>query len=310
MHPMGNQVGHPQTSGAPICAVVITCNPDTGWPERLDAIAKELSRFVVVDDHSDPAGIEMISRAVARHGGHLIQNATKRGHAGVLNQGAAWVFDQGFRWALVFDHDTRPLPGIASELLGIYNRASAAEKIGVVGANYYDDRRERLKYQVPSGSIGDWIVRTTVITSGSLIERDAFFSIGRFREELFVDAVDHDFCLRARSRGYQVVMSTKPLMTHSIGATTVHNFVGIQVSTTNHTAARRYYMVRNRIVLMREYLFRETGWVIQALYSILVDTIVVLLVEANRAAKARAMVVGTWHGLLGRLGPGPGEARS
>ncbi|MFI5166674.1 MAG: glycosyltransferase [Thermoanaerobaculales bacterium] len=306
---MGDQVGQPQTSGSPICAVVITCNPDTGWLERLDAIAKEVSRFVVVDDHSDPAGIEMISRAVARHDGHLIQNATKRGHAGVLNQGAAWVFDQGFRWALVFDDDTLPRPGIASELLEIYQRASADFKIGIVGSNYYDDKQDKLRYRFADGRSNGWAVRTTVIASGSLIERDAFSTIGPFRDEFFVASIDHDFCLRARAKGLQVVISTRPLMSHSIGATTVHRLAGVSVTTTNHTAKRRYYMVRNHVTLLREHFLHEPKWVAQGCYALLGDVVRVMLFETDKAAKTRSMAVGAWHGFLGRLGAGPGDAR-
>jgi rhamnosyltransferase len=294
---------------AAVCAVVTTFNPDPGWPERLEAVAAAVESFVVADDHSDAARLEMVSTVVRRHGGHVIQNERKVGHAGVVNQGVRWAFDQGFQWALVFDDDTLPGADIASELLRVYRLASTVGATAVVGANYLDPKTGRLILKSDPTRPVEWVALRTVITSGSLIEREAFRAIGPFREEFFVASTDEEFCLRARSMGYQVVMSIKPLMVHSIGAKTIHRIAGLTVCTTNHTAKRRYFMVRNSVTLMREYLFREPKWVVATFCGLLLDAVVVALVEEDKLAKMRGMVVGAWHGLVGRLGPGQGDAR-
>ncbi|HUK12864.1 MAG TPA: hypothetical protein VLW17_06140, partial [Thermoanaerobaculaceae bacterium] len=66
---------------------------------------------------------------------------------------------------------------------------------------------------------------------------------------------------------------------------------------------------RNRVRLMCEYLFREPRWVAQGCCALLRDAVAVMLFERDRAAKVRSMVVGAWHGLRGKLGRGPGDAR-
>ena len=306
---MGDQVGQSPTAEPSVCAVVITCDPDPGWAERFDAIARQAPRVVVVDDHSGPPALKMIAAAVARRGGQFLGNDAKRGHAGVLNQGAGWVFSHGFRWALIFDDDTLPRPGIASELLDIHRRASAIRPIGMVGSNYYDDKQGALRYRFDEGKTDGWTPRATVILSGSLLERDAFAAIGPFREEFFVASIDHDFCLRARAKGFEVLISTRPLMTHSIGATSVHRLAGLSIATTNHTAKRRYYMARNHVTLLREHVLGEPRWVAQGCYALLRDAVAVMLFERDRTAKVRSMAVGAWHGLRGKLGRGPGDAR-
>jgi rhamnosyltransferase len=44
-----------------------------------------------------------------------------------------------------------------------------------------------------------------VITSGSFIPISIFNDVGFMREELFIDFVDIDWCLRARAKGYEIV---------------------------------------------------------------------------------------------------------
>ena len=44
-----------------------------------------------------------------------------------------------------------------------------------------------------------------VITSGMLCHRDIFSKVGRFNEALFIDAVDEEYCYRARNREIQSV---------------------------------------------------------------------------------------------------------
>jgi len=56
-------------------------------------------------------------------------------------------------------------------------------------------------------------------------ERNRLAVIGVFREEFFIDRVDFEYCLRAKARGYCVIRTRKPLMSHTIGTPTAHRLL-------------------------------------------------------------------------------------
>lgn len=295
----------PDGERPPVCAIVVTYHPDPVWPSRFAAVAAESATAVVVDNGSSAAEIGVIEREVARHGARLILNPSNLGLAAALNQGVRWAFAQGFRFALLFDQDTEPRPGIVAELLRVHGLAAERAPTAIVGANYLDDRVHKVQFPAVVREVAGWLPWTTVIVSGSLIERTAFERLGGFCEVLFVDYVDHEYCLRARASGFQVALATRPLMVHSIGRATTHRLPGRTIVTTNHPPVRRYYMARNRVILAKRYAFREPWWVLRSLLSLLWQTVVMLCVEDGRADKFCHLLLGVWHGLLGRTGPRP-----
>jgi rhamnosyltransferase len=294
----------------PICVVTVTRDPDPLWPARFSAQVAEAAATVIVDNGSSGAEGEMIASAAARCGARLVRNDRNRGLAAALNQAADWAFGEGYRWLLLFDQDTGVVPGVGAELLRIYHLAAARRATAVVGTNFFDEAKQAPRF--PSLAVGEqeWVPARTVIVSGSLIERDACRAIGPFREEFFVDSVDHDYCLRARAKGLQVALATRPLIRHRLGETSAYRALGMRIATSNHSAARRHDMGRNRLVLAREYLLREPRWVAASLFALAAETAVLLVLEADGGRKARAVVSGAWHGLRGRFDPpSAGEER-
>ena len=45
----------------------------------------------------------------------------------------------------------------------------------------------------------------TPMTSGSLLDLSAYEAVGPFMDELFIDQVDNEFCLRLRAAGFSVL---------------------------------------------------------------------------------------------------------
>jgi rhamnosyltransferase len=211
-----------------------------------------------------------------------------------------WAKEQGYSWALTLDQDTGPAEFMVETLLGVYEALNENEKdrIAIIGSGYLDASSQRcsfLQVHVPNGQ--PWVETKTVITSGSLVSISAFEIIGSFRDEFFIDFVDVDYCLRASSRGYKILLACKPLMQHTIGAMTMHRLPWKQTGTSNHPDLRRYYMARNLIVVLREYLFKETAFVLYLFWQQLKSTILMCLFEQRKLAKLRFMVVGILDGV-------------
>jgi rhamnosyltransferase len=121
--------------------------------------------------------------------------------------------------------------------------------------------------------------------------------------ELFVDAVDLEYCFRVRGCGYRVLSSTKALMTHSLGAYKAVTVLGVRLSTSQHSPLRRYYSVRNSLVVVRRYWRREPVATLRILRGMVQDVVLILALEHMRFRKLSAVVLGVKHFLCGRLGP-------
>jgi rhamnosyltransferase len=283
-----------------ICAVIVTYHPDADFPQRTARIAGQVGGLVIVDNHSNSRAVTMLRETCSQLNAHLILNDDNLGIATGLNLGVRWAKEQGYSWALTLDQDTGPAEFMVETLLGVYEALNENEKdrIAIIGSGYLDASSQRcsfLQVHVPNGQ--PWVETKTVITSGSLVSIAAFETIGRFRDEFFIDFVDIDYCLRASSKGYRVLLACKPLMQHSIGAMTVHRLPWKQTGTSNHSELRLYYMARNLTVLIQEYLFREPALILHLLFSRLKSTILMCLFEERKLAKLIFTAEGIFDGL-------------
>lgn len=296
---MTSEAGTPQTmnpgSKADVCAVVVTYHPDPGFPDRLDRVRPQVGRVVVVDNGSSPQAREMLRNAAGPDVG-LILNDANLGVATALNQGVRHIMGSSCRWVLTLDQDSTVEPFLVEALLEAYRVYPLGEKVAVVGSNYYDETRG--KTLVPETQAQPpCLEQTTVITSGSMISVDAYGKIGPFRDDFFIDHVDDEYCLRARSKGYKVILCRRPVIRHSIGGAIAVRFLGKKIWSSNHSTARRYYMARNFLWVAREYLFLRPGWVVLRALRHAVFLLLMVLLEKERWRKIKSTARGVRDGL-------------
>ena len=98
---------------------------------------------------------------------------------------------------------------------------------GEAGRIYrYEGWRRRRLDPLPTGEIA---APTVVITSGNLLNAGHFQALGGFDESLFIDYVDHDFCLRAVIAGFHIVVSADASLSHSVGEAISREFLGFRI---------------------------------------------------------------------------------
>lgn len=284
-----------------ICAVVVTYYPDSGFADRMERVAKQVGQIVIVDNRSQGESLGRIQEVVERLGIHLIPNASNEGIARALNAGVRWAASRGYRWVLTLDQDTLVAADMVSSLAHVFRSYPFPQKAAVVGSNYRDQFSKPTLSDDPiePGGYGGKEVKT-VLTSGSLISVDAFDSIGGFREDFFMDCVDHEYCLRARSHGYRILMTAKPVMEHGPGDPSQHRLLWRKFRTSNHSISRRYFLARNSTILVREYAISEPGWILYYLWEYAKSMLLLCLFETHRAAKLKGSIRGCIDGILGR----------
>ena len=258
---MPDRVPEHPASGKQVCAVLVTYHPDADLPRRLARILNETGAVVVVDNGSGAAAVAMLERLPFGPSVSVILNPRNLGVASALNIGIRRAIELGYAWALLLDQDSVPDEGMVEALIAVRAAFPDPSRLAVVGAAFRDVHRAgEGDAPIPIGAADaaqPWIEVQTVITSGSLIGLAQHARIGPFREELFIDYVDAEYCFRARRLGYRVIQTREPLMAHAIGASTRHG----RKWTSNHSPDRRYYIARNDTVMLREYgRFRFGLW--------------------------------------------------
>lgn len=288
---------------APVAAIVVTYHPDAGFPERLAAVADQVHRVVIVDNRSNPEAIRMLQEiTMSRPRVDLLLNSSNLGIAAALNRGVRHAISAGYTWVLTLDQDSRPVRGMVKQMLAAYEELAERDKPGVVAPVPVDEQTGRSEFTELCGS-AKHIEAKTVLTSGSLIPAFVFAASGPFRENFFIDYVDDEFCLRLRRIGYSVVVACEARLLHNLGHPTYHRFLWkSRAVTSNHAPLRRYYITRNRLLLMKEYVLREPLWVAEEARAFLKDTVKMLLFESGKKEKFGYYLKGAAHALLNRTG--------
>ena len=288
-----------------LCAVIVTYYPDAEIAARVARISAQVDRVVIVDNHSGPATLSSLYALAAQAGVEVIFNAENRGIAAALNQGVRRAFEAGYLFALLFDQDTVALE-MTSVYALIYSEVSAGGREALVGANFLRSvdgqvGKKSRPQAVPAGSSGLWAESVTILTSGTLLPKTVWDTLGEFRDEFFIDGVDEEYCLRARAAGVRVVTSTEPLMQHTIGEQSRYRLLGRTGWMHNYSPLRHYCRSRNALVLWRTYLRREPRWV--ACHILFNAKIAgkVFLFEPQKRRKLRSIGLGVWDGLRGRF---------
>jgi rhamnosyltransferase len=285
-----------------VLGVVVTYHPDAELPQHLATLRSQVDALVVVDNGSDNRAA--VEQAALAAGCRFIGNGANLGIAAALNQGLAIALDEGYAWLATFDQDSHCPEGAIASLLALQQRHPRGAQVALV-ATAHRDRALQRDYHHWIDVIeetADWRILRAAITSGSLVRVDVLRTLGGFEDQLFIDSVDHELCLRLRRQGWLILEARDVVMTHSIGDASVERLLGLPVVCTHHSAARRYYQVRNLLEISRRYFFFDPAWTLKSLLQLVSGGVAVLLFEPQKGRKLAAMARGGLHFLRRRFG--------
>ncbi len=284
-----------------VCAVVITFFPDAAFPERLEKIAAQVSRVIVVDNGTTGESGANLERALGANGNvSCIRNLENVGVPVALNQGVRRALAaEACSWIITFDQDSLPAEDMVEKLLTVWKSHPRRKSVMIAGPRtIFVDSTSRSA--PPSGP--SWREAIHVITSGSLFSRQAFDLAGYFNEGLFIDYVDIEYCLRLRTLGYHIIEVPSAEMLHRMGSLEERCLLGEKVHPTHHPPQRRYYQFRNALLLHRQYRKSQQPWCRKNRVILLKILVLILLYERQRWRSCCQIMRGIFHGLRGRAG--------
>lgn len=262
---------------------MVLFNPDIdGLSSNLDNWNNE--KVVLIDNASSDIGlIEKV--AERRKNVTLIKNNRNMGIACALNQIMKYAAENDVQWVLTLDQDSRfPETGLK------YYENYIADDVAILAC-----RIEDINDKEPKGYTEVIESVENCITSGSLNNVEAWKRLGGFDEQLFIDYVDFEYCIRVRKYGYKIIKCNSIVMRHHLGELEIKKFFGRRIYVTNHSPVRCYYLIRNLIYTYRKH--REISRHQNIYIRICKQYGKILFFERSKLVKVKAMNKGIYDGL-------------
>lgn len=267
-----------------IAAVVVLYHPAEDVLDNVDSYRGQVDHVIAVDN-TDAPDRRFVERLESR-GVDYVSLGGNRGIAAALNAGCCRARDLGFDWVITFDQDSTATPGMVARLAACVElEQPLARRIAIVAPVW----QQVGGLQAATAPV--CLDLDVALTSGSLTRQSAIAELGGFREDLFIDRVDNEFCLRARRRGWRVVQRGDAVLLHRMGDLRRVTFP-VRCWVSDYSPTRRYYMVRNLLEVRREYGRDFPGVLTEEKRYWRREIVKIALAEPHRLQKARMMILG------------------
>lgn len=246
-HPVSNK----------IYAVIVTYNFEFEvLKQQHDSLFTQIDNFIYVDNNSiNQKELALINDSKTK----IIYNDANIGLAAAQNIGITYALNDSAEYILLFDQDSLPSEDCILQLYKSYKLASKNSNVAVIGPiiSKREDETESdcgiensfgvlIKgIRVEKVSISTLTEVSFCIASGSFFHRSVFASIGLMKDELFIDNVDIEWCLRAIYNGYKCYQTSNAILYHSLGNGSTDRVL-------SHSPQREYYIIRNSIWLSKK----------------------------------------------------------
>lgn len=287
-----------------ICSVIVI------YRNKIKAFQKILKQHlqnfnqVIIVNNSPEISLDSFSSPQVT----IINNQTNVGLASGLNLGILEAKKHGAKMVALFDQDTLLPDDFTKNMLQNINAYNSNKQTAIFAPNYFNHvtgRRNSIinfkLFRLIRSNPNKFKFFThpqSVITSGSIIPINVLDKVGLMREELFIDFVDIEWCLRVRKQGYEIVAINKVMIDHHLGDYAVH-FMGHHYPI--HSPLRMYYYFRNAIYLYR---LKEIDWnwrLVDGTRNLFRFLFYMLFVK-NRTTYFKYIIKGYYHGLIKKNG--------
>jgi GT2 family glycosyltransferase len=280
--------------------------------DALLAQKRPLQEIIVVDNASSDG----TSALLAEHYPQVtvLRMPENLGTGGALAAGLRYAgLERKHDWIWMFDQDSMPVPGALDLMLqGSQQLNGCASEVGILAALPVNRNNEtsstpwlwRNKFVKPAAELLKQPVffADLVITSGSMVRRQVVEKIGFPRPDFFIDFVDYEYCLRARSHGYKIAVITGAHLYHEVGKShKVRFFLGRHHLWSEHRPFREYYYSRN-LVYSVCWLYPSRAAKGFLLLHLIRHGAGVLLFGPERLISLKRMLQGLWDGCRASLG--------
>lgn len=276
--------------------IIVTYFPNDKFYKNLYLLSNQLDIVVVFDNTDDVNSAvkqELLSKKCK-----LLSYGVNLGIGKALNDSIEYLKSIGdYDYIFTFDQDTIVDETFVEKMIYEYNQAGIEDIIMFTPTILDPDGEVINQLYVKDSNISSSNYREVIlgITSASMLIGKALFKANiLFREDFFIDHVDHEFCLKARTLGYKVVSTSRISVRHELGTKKTKKFLNFKITYYEHSALRLYYFVRNGLILMKEYKDCKE-YKCYLIKTILMKLVRIIFIEDDKINKLKYMIRGIIH---------------
>lgn len=215
-----------------IAGLVVLYNPKKTIMEIINNYINEVDILYLVDN-SDKDNSDLFNNKKIKY----IPNLENLGIAKALNMGAQMAIEDGYKWLLTMDQDSLFKDDSLLKLID-YSKTVDYSSVGIISPWHHTK-------EVVERNSSEFEEVMEVMTSGNLLNLEIFKKIGGFKEWLFIDSVDIEYCLNLNKNGYKVIRYNESELIHELGDIKIIYILTRKLVCSNHNYIRRYYISRN-----------------------------------------------------------------
>jgi rhamnosyltransferase len=286
-----------------IAGTIILYNPNIEEIiANVQSYISQLDKLIVVDNSDNTAkNIEEILNNTFNNKIIYINNNHNLGIATALNIACDRAIELGYDWILTMDQDSRFInfDDYIQCLSDLYNQ----DDLAIIGANTQWNPVMTLQEKASCY----YEEKFLLITSANFLNLKLFNTIGRFEDKLFIDMVDHDYCMKANSLNYKIYYFKNIMVQHSLGNLFQRKNIFTKKirKKIEHSPQRVYYITRNFLYTWKKYSeqFPKEFNLLKTLNILFIHEVTkILIYEDQKFKKIYAKFLGLLHFLIGRYG--------
>ncbi len=283
-----------------IFAIIILFNPDMNNVNSLiNSLRSQYCEVIVVDNSPE----ENVSFKFDRI--HYRWLGGNKGIATAQNIGVKIAVELKSEYVIFFDQDSI----IPNDIIDILYKAATDFGYKVCSPVFYDrDKgyeypivnvsKNGIRHKITSKGDLKNFTTTTAISSGTFVNCSVFEDVGLMNEDLFIDYVDTEWCLRCAKMGILIHVIPSAKMVHAIGDNSIQ-ILNLRVPV--HSAFRRYFRVRNSFKLLRMDAV-PTLMAIREMSFSLIHSMIIIAYNKDRFAHLKYTFWGVVDGICNKSG--------
>ncbi|MDD6224291.1 MAG: glycosyltransferase family 2 protein [bacterium] len=225
-----------------LVGVVVWYNPTNKDIKNIETYIDDVEKLYIIDNTEGNNNKDKVPKSKKIE--YIFQNENL-GIAKALNIACQKAIKEKYSFILTMDQDSSFHNNDLEKMKTIASKMDLS-KIGIISPWH----KTKLKIEKPQEEI-DYPL--DVMTSGNILNLEIYKKLNGFKEFLFIDGVDIEYCLNLKKNGYQVMRMNTIEMKHGLGDIFYRNFFKKEFMCDNHNYLRIYYMARNYRYIRKEY---------------------------------------------------------
>jgi rhamnosyltransferase len=297
-----------------ILAIIVAYNPEFfAFKNLLHATTRQVSNIFVVDNSTSDNLRNWLKENSFQNVGYF-SVGKNIGLGAAQNIGIKEATRMSATHVLLLDHDSIPNPDMVSALIAAEQELiQAGKNVAAVGPQYKLHGTNLFSFFVRFGlfkfkkiyctskDCREYVPADFLISSGCLISLKAMGEIGLLDESLFIDHVDTEWFLRAKSRGYHSFGVCNAIMNHNLGDYLFSFWFGKKRTLPIHSPLRHYYIFRNSVLLYKR-PYASKKWIVNDLLRLCLLLATFSFFISPRMNFFMMMTRGLYDGFRGRSG--------